>query len=151
MAVYPQRLPMTEAERGSFLAEAPIARLGSLNSDGTVHIAALWFQAEGDEIVIGTQEITKKIQNIKRNPNVTVLIDVVGPPLKGVLIYGRAELDYDDVIEKRIKIFEKYMSNQDARNLALDLASQFEPVIIRIKPKRISSYDYAKEGLIQVA
>jgi len=76
MRSYPQRLPMTEAECNAFLQEAPITRLGSLNPDGTVHVAALWFQVEDDTIVIGTQDITNKVRNIRRNPKVTVLIDV---------------------------------------------------------------------------
>ena len=43
------------------------------------------------------------------------------------------------------------MSSERARDLALGLASNFKPMIIRIKPERISSYGYAKEGLIQVS
>ena len=150
MKTYPQRPPLSEAELNTFLQEAPIARLGSLNPNGTVHLAALWFKYENGEIVIGTQDMTNKVRNIKRNPDVTVLIDVVGPPLRGVLIYGRAELDYENVLEKRIDIFEKYMTSDDARQLATKLASSFVPVIIRIKPTRISSYDYAQDSLIQI-
>ena len=141
---------MTETALDVFLNEAPIARLGSINADGTVHLAALWFKYEGGEIVIGTQDITRKIRNIKNNPNVTVLIDIEGPPLKGVLIYGQAELDYEDVVEKRIDIFRKYMSSERARELATSLADNFKPVIIHIKPERISSYDYANEGMIKI-
>ena len=150
MRTYPQRPPLTDTELENFLHEAPIARVGSLNPDGTVHLAALWFTYEDGAIVFGTQDMTNKVRNIKQNPNVTVLIDVEGPPLRGVLIYGTAELDYENVIEKRIVIFEKYMPKENARQLTENLASSFKPVIVRIKPNRISSYDYAKDSLIQV-
>ena len=149
MKLYPQKPPFTTDELEEFLNEAPIARLGTLNPDGTIHIAALWFRYKNGEIIIGTQDKTNKIRNIKQNSNVSVLIDIEGPPLKGVLIYGRAELDYEDVLAERIAIFEKHMSREEARELAHRLASEFAPVIIRIKPERMSSYDYAKEGLIQ--
>jgi len=150
MKIYPQRPPMTDDELQAFLHEAPVARLGSLNPDGTVHLSALWFKYENGEILFGTQEITNKIRNLKQNPNVTVLIDIEGPPPKGVLIYGSAELVYENVEEKRVGIFEKYMPREHAEQLVKDLADHFEPVIICVKPKRTSSYDYAKEGMIQL-
>jgi nitroimidazol reductase NimA-like FMN-containing flavoprotein (pyridoxamine 5'-phosphate oxidase superfamily) len=149
MKLYPQRPPMLEDELKTFLNKAPIAHLGSMNPDGTIHIAALWFRYDGGDIVFGTQDMTNKVRNIKHNPNVTVLIDIEGPPLKGVLIYGHADLDYEDVLAKRIAIFEKYMPSENARQTITNLANTFTPVIIRVKPKRISSYDYAKEGMIQ--
>src|SRR5512135_2434814 len=115
MKLYPQKPPMTDHELESFLNSAPLARLGTLNPDGTIHLAALWFKYIEGEIVIGTQDKTSKIRNIKRNPNVTVLIDSETPPFRGVLIYGQAELDYEDVLAKRIAIFEKYMPPENAR------------------------------------
>jgi hypothetical protein len=141
---------MTDDELKVYLHEAPVARLGSLNPDGTVHLSALWFKYENDEILFGTQEMTNKVRNIKGNPNVTVLVDIEGPPPKGVLVYGCAELDYEDVTDKRIDIFEKYMPREHAQHLTTELAYHFVPVIIRVKPTRISSYDYAKDGMIQI-
>ena len=143
---YPQKPPLTDDELKTFLKDAPIARLGTMNPDGTIHLAALWFVYQDGDIVLGTQDTTNKVRNIRQNPNVTVLVDVEGPPLKGVLIYGRAELDYEDVIAKRIAIFEKYMPSENARGLAATLAESWPPVIIRVKPERVSSYDYAKDG-----
>ena len=95
--------------------------------------------------------MTSKIRNIKRQPQVTVLIDSEAPPFRGVLIYGQAELDYEDVMAKRIDIFEKYLPHENAQQLAAQLAGDFTPVIIRVKPQRVSSYDYAKDGMIEVA
>lgn len=150
MKIYPQRPPMTDEELEAFLHEAQIARLGSLNPDGTVHLSALWFRYENGEILFGTQEMTNKVRNIKSDPNVTVLVDVEGPHPKGVLIYGSAELDYENVADKRVDIFEKYMPREHAQHLTTELAVHFEPVVIRVKPTRISSYDYAKDGMIQI-
>jgi PPOX class probable F420-dependent enzyme len=141
---------MTDDERNTFLQKALIARLGSINPDGTVHLAALWFtyDKKSGDLLFGTQDMTHKVRNIKRNPKVTVLIDTEGPPLKGVLIYGHAELEYRDVMTKRVAIFEKYMPREDAIGLAEMMASSYTPVIIRVRPTRVSSYDYAKEGMI---
>ena len=150
MTFYPQKPPLADDEREALLREAPIAHLGSLNPDGTIHLAALWFQYEDGDIVFGTLEMTNMVRNCKSNPNVTVLIDVEGPPLRGVLIYGRAELEYDDVVARRVALFEKYMPTEHAQGLAKTLAAKWAPVIIRVKPERITSYDYAKEGWAQL-
>jgi nitroimidazol reductase NimA-like FMN-containing flavoprotein (pyridoxamine 5'-phosphate oxidase superfamily) len=149
METYPQKPPFTQEEVVAFLNQAPIARLSSMNPDGTIHIAAVYFKYDNGDILIGTQNMTHKVRNIKHNPNVTVLIDNQAPPWKGVLIYGEAELDYEDVVAKRTSIFERYMPVEDARKFAMDLANTFAPVVIRVKPKRMTSYDYSKSGFIQ--
>jgi PPOX class probable F420-dependent enzyme len=148
MKPYPQKPPFTQDELVAFLNEAPVARLSSMNPDGTIHIAAVYFKYEHGDILIGTQDVSHKARNIKHNPNVTLLIDNQSPPWKGVLIYGEAELVYDDVITKRASIFERYMSAEDARDFASGLAKSYAPVVIRVKPNRMISYDYSKEGFI---
>ena len=150
MRPYPQKPPLTQDELLAFLDEAPVVRLSSLNPDGTIHMAATYFKYDNGEILIGTQDITHKVRNIKHNQNVTLLIDSQNHPFRGVLIYGEATLDYEDVIPKRASIFERYMSAEEALDRASDLANQFSCVVVRIKPKRMTSYDYSKPGLISV-
>jgi len=148
MKPYPQKPPLTQDELMTFLNEAPIARLSSMNPDGTIHMTAAYFRYDGGNILIGTQDMTHKISNIKNNPNVTVLIDNQEYPFRGVLIYGVAVLEYEDVIAKRTSIFERYMPTADARAMASDLSERFTCVVIRIKPNRMTSYDYSKSGII---
>jgi PPOX class probable F420-dependent enzyme len=148
MKPYPQMPPFTQDEIVAFLNEAPLARLCSLNSDGTIHIAPVYFKYDNGDIIIGTQDMTHKVRNIKNNPQVTLLIDNQTPPWKGVLIYGKAELDYEDVVAKRASVFERYMSPDDAHAFAADLANNYTPVVIRVKPTHIVSYDYSKQGFV---
>jgi PPOX class probable F420-dependent enzyme len=141
---YPQLPAMTEDELDAFLEEAQFARLGTLNEDGSIHIAPIFFRYEDGKILMATQCLSRKTRNIKRNPHVTVLIDKTEVPFKGALIYGVAELDYEDVIGKRMRIFEKRLNNEDARTYATRLSAKWQCVIIRITPTRIASFDYAK-------
>lgn len=141
---YPQMPPMTDEEIKDFLNRAPIARLCSHNPDGTIHIAPLVFKYDNGEILLGTQKVSRKVRNIQQNSAVSVLIDTQDPPHKAVLIYGQAELDEQDVIAKRTAIFEKNRPREAAEALAKALAAQFEPIIIRVKPETIVSFDYAK-------
>lgn len=141
---YPQAKPFTDEETEAFLARPLIAKLATHNADGTIHLAPAWFNYDEGDILFGTQEVTRKIANIKRNPNVTVLVDGTDPVLQAVIIYGTAELDYEDVMAKRIALFEKYMPTEEAVGFAQSLAETYEPVIIRVKPEQRITFDYSK-------
>ena len=141
---YPQLPALTEDELRSFLDLAMFARLGTINEDGSIHIAPIFFKYTDGQILMATQEPSRKVRNIKRNRNVSVLIDKTEVPFKGALIYGVAELDYEDVIAKRITIFERRLSREDAETYAKRLSSKWKCVIIRINPTHITSFDYSK-------
>lgn len=143
MSHYPQAPPMTDDQVAAFLAGARIARLASHNPDGSIHLAPAWFLYDGGSILIGTQSISRKARNVAADPRVTVLVDKEAPPFKGVIIYGDAILDRENAIAGRVQIFARYMPVEQAQQMANSLAQQFEPVIIRVRPKHIISYDYA--------
>lgn len=148
MTDYPQMPPLTPAEIEEFLSQPLIAKICTHNDDGTIHIAPLWFNYQNGEVLLGTQDVTHKIENVRHNPNVTVLIDSSVPPFKAVIIYGQASLDYDDVFNKRVGIFSKYMPPEQAQGFAQGLAAKWKMVIVRVKPDRIISFDYAKGSLV---
>lgn len=144
MSVYPQAKPFVDDAIESFLAQPLVATLSSHNPDGTIHTIPIWFHYHDGDFLFGTQEVTQKVQNIQRDPNVTITIQTADPALKAVIVYGTAELDYEDVIAKRRALFAKYMPAENAAGLANDLAKQWTPVIIRVKPKRMITFDYAQ-------
>ena len=62
-------------------------------------------------------------------------------------MYGTAELDYEDIIEKRIAIFERRPwapSHEEGEEYARKLSDKWKCVIVRITPERIASFDYSK-------
>ena len=141
---YPQLHAMSDDELVSFFNEAQFARLGTINEDGTVHLAPIFFKYDDGQIIMATQDPSRKVRNIKRDNRVTILIDTTDVPFKGALIYGTAELDYEDVISKRIPIFGKRLSRDDAETYARRLSGKWKCVILRITPTRIASFDYSK-------
>ena len=141
---YPQLPALTDEELVSFLDKTQFARLGTLNEDGTIHIAPIFFKYDHGQILMATQDPSRKVRNIKRNNQVTVLIDTTDVPFKGALIYGTAELDYEDVISKRVAIFERRLSREEAETYARRLSGKWRCVIVRITPVQIASFDYSK-------
>jgi PPOX class probable F420-dependent enzyme len=141
---YPQLPAMCREELETFFDKAQFARLGTLNEDGSIHIAPIFFRYDQGRILMASQDPSRKVRNIKRNPRVSVLIDTTDVPFKGVLIYGTAELDYEDVLTKRITIFRRRLSQEEAETYASRLSNKWKCVIIRITPERIASFDYSK-------
>ena len=140
---------LTKEQIESFLKEAKTARFCSLNDDGTIHAAPVWFRYENGEIVILTPAHSCKARNVKHNKNVSILIDMEAPT-RGVLIYGIAEeraLDNEFELEPAaVSMCEKYVSKEEAKRRAF----YFFPkptswVKITVKPKRIASFDYTKD------
>ena len=141
---YPQLPAMAGEELVTFFEKALFARLGTINEDGTIHIAPVVFKYKDGQFLIATQEPSRKIRNIKRNNNVTILIDTTGVPFKGALVYGVAQLDYEDVIPKRVTIFERRLSREEAETYARRLSGKWRCVIVRVAPVHIASFDYSK-------
>ncbi len=150
---YTQAPPLTDEEIKALLKEAPIARICSFNQDGTIHAAPVWFKYENGCIVLTTPKASRKARNIKRNKHVTVLIDIEGPSTKGVIIYGKAELENLEIddLPWTTSLLEKYMPNEQARALAQGLYKIYKPVKISIKPEHIASFDYTKDDTYRAA
>jgi len=148
---YPQAPPFeNEMEIQSFLERPLLARFCSLNEDGSIHVTPIYYLYQNRELLFGTQLRAHKIQNIQRNKQVSVLIDTDTPVLRSVLVYGQAELDFEDVLEKRVKILERYYENPaQARAFAERLAAAWETVIIRVKPTKVVSVDYSRPFSIE--
>jgi len=145
---YPQMPPLTDEEVVSLLQAVPIARLATHNPDGSIHLVPMLFKYVDGVIVLGTQAITRKIKNIERDPNVTVLVDIEEMPAKGAMIYGTATLDTDDLVAERVEIFDRTMPHEAAQAFANGLAAQWEPAVIRVVPKKIVSWDYSKGSIV---
>ena len=145
---YPQMPSLSQDEIELFLSQHRFARLGTINEDGTIHLAPIYFKYDKSEFILGTQNASRRVRNIKRNPNVTLLIDDTNPPYKAVLIYGKAILDYDNVVQKRTAIFEQFETKEEAIQSAEGICNKWSSVVIRIKPDRIVSFDYSKASLL---
>ncbi|MEM9562925.1 MAG: PPOX class F420-dependent oxidoreductase [Actinomycetota bacterium] len=145
---YPQMPPLDEAEVDELLAGPHLARLSTINPDGTPHTMPIWYEWRDGQIHVSTQANQRKVANMARDPRVTVLVDTSDFPYRGVMIYGEAELDYDDAAAKRVSILERYVGGRDRAVAAADgLAAKWDPVVAHITPTRMISFDYTKGSL----
>lgn len=95
------------------LGKKAFAQLATIMPDGTPHVSPVWFEYDGQNIVINTAKGRVKDRNMRRDPRVG--LDILDPdnPYRHVSIRGRVieitENGADELIDKLAK---KYI-NQD--------------------------------------
>lgn len=154
--VYTQAPVLTGREIEALLKEAEIARFCTLNRDGTIHAAPVWYQYAKGRIIVQTPVASRKARNLRHNRNVTILVDLTDPSgevSKGVLLYGRADVRpwTPDMLAEAISFCKKYMRPEAAERYARGLFKLTDWVMISVKPKRIASFDYAKDDAYREA
>lgn len=92
---------------------------------------------------------SRKTRNIERNNDVTVLVDTLDP-LRGILIYGTAEIDYENVYEQALTINETNPSfigipKEKLQRVTKAYVDTFRSVIVKVTPKHSITFDYTKD------
>ena len=132
---------LEKEEVESLLDEARIAVFCSHNRDGTIHAAPVWYRYMDGEIVVLTPSRSRKARNVKRDKNVSVLIEQ-REPVRGVIIYGEAELGYSDPLSTAITICEKYMSKEEAKSFGEGSVKSGMDLLIRVKPESMATFHF---------
>jgi PPOX class probable F420-dependent enzyme len=109
------------------------AQLATLMSDGSPHVAPVWFEYDGKHIVINTAKGRVKDHNMRRDPRVG--IDIVDPdnPYRHLSIRGRVvDINEQGADEHIDKLTKKYIG-QDKYPYRAPAEVR---VIYRIEPER---------------
>jgi PPOX class probable F420-dependent enzyme len=150
------QIRMTDQELATYLAKSQTIIISSINKDGTPHPMPMWYGVEPDgSIVMTTFTKSQKIVNIQRDPRVALLVESGGAVygnLKGVVLYGKAELvrDTEQVVDILTRISTKTLDNPDdktregVRTAVRGTAPKRTG--IRIRPEKIVSWDHSKLG-----
>ena len=147
---YTQPPPLAKDEIESFLKNSPIAHVSTHNRDGTIHSAPVWFLYKDKIFIIGSPAASRKVRNLKRNRNATILIDNPDTAV-GVLVYGDAELDFDYGLGEATEMYEKYMPHEQAVNFARNMSRESKGggVKITVKPNKIITFDTRKDEFLR--
>lgn len=137
-------ISMSNEELEPFLEGNWVAKLGTFNKDGTIHIAPIWYKYYGKYLLMNTGASTHKVRSIKRNPKVTLLVDSRDFPYKGAILYGNATLEPADR-EKQLEIFSRYLPQEKALQYIDYWKERAGPrVLIKFIPYKIVSWDHSK-------
>jgi general stress protein 26 len=143
--------PVTETEVNDFLESKLNIQIATIDEEGYPVIQPVWFvyDKESDKIYTGTSKTTKKVQNIKKNPDkIYFCIDEENYPYKGVKGRGVARISED--IQKNLSIMEKinmkYLGTLEhpLAKMLMENTRSGNEVAIEITPKFFSAWDFSK-------
>ncbi len=75
-----------------FLGEKRFASLATINASGAPQQTVMWYELQGDRIMMNTAEGRVKAGNLRRDPRVSICVE---DGYRYVAISGRVELDVD--------------------------------------------------------
>lgn len=133
--------PMSDAERRAFLAAgAPTAQLATVRADGRPHVAPIWFQPDGDDLVFTTWHDSVKGRNLVRDPRAAVSVDDPTFPFAFVVVEGRCTISEDPEQRSRWshRIAARYVPEHRAAEYGDRNAVPGE-LLVRLTPTRITA------------
>jgi PPOX class probable F420-dependent enzyme len=130
---------MTADEIRAFLLHGTrTAKLATIMTDGTPHVAPVWFVLDGEQIVFTTPGDSVKYRNLRRDPRLAIAVDDEEPPFAFVQIRGVATLatDLDELRRFAAEIGGRYMGSDRAEEFGRRNGVPGE-VLVRVTPSRV--------------
>lgn len=85
------------------------AQVSTVLPDGGPHAAVLWFDWDGEWLLLSTNERSRKMRNAQRDPRVAVIITDPESPYRYLELWGRIEqVDPDPEAKLADVLSEKY-------------------------------------------
>jgi PPOX class probable F420-dependent enzyme len=119
-----------------FLSERRFAVLATINGDGTPQQSTMWYELQGDRIMMNTRVGRLKEKNLKRDPRISLCIE---DEYHYVAIRGVAELDYDpDRSQADIKALAiRYDGQEDGEQMSRNTFSKQDRVTIYMTIEKV--------------
>jgi PPOX class probable F420-dependent enzyme len=123
------------AKEESFLKSNELCRLATASKDGRPQVTPVMYALDGICLVIAVDYGTKKLRNVRENPNVALVADRLRPT-KAVTIEGTCEIhergpEYRRLLKVLFDTFEFYRKNP---------WDEGESPILKITPKKVVSW-----------
>jgi nitroimidazol reductase NimA-like FMN-containing flavoprotein (pyridoxamine 5'-phosphate oxidase superfamily) len=125
-------------EIAEILAQREIAALGTLNEDGSVHLAYVIFLFEDGRFVVETSSVTRKARNVDVRGRATLLVSGAGRDGRNVTVsaegHGRLVMG-DEAAAGRHRLLAKYVE-PDALEDVNRAFGRFDDAVLEIVPER---------------
>lgn len=118
------------------------AILTTLMPDGQPQTTPVWFNMDGDYLLVNTMSRFQKAKNMQRDPRVALLIYDPHHPHHHVEIRGEVvEMTEQGALEHLDSLTRRYMHKPDAHffgdSVPAELAATHTPVKVTIAPRRV--------------
>ena len=128
------------------LQSALPAQLAYNWTDGTPRVVPIWFDWNGQELVLGTPPNSPKVGALTKNPKVALTINGETWPYKVLLIRGTAQVEtIDGVVPEYAASAKRYFGEEQGQAWAEQVDGMFSQMTrISIKPEWVGILDFEK-------
>jgi PPOX class probable F420-dependent enzyme len=139
---------MSPEEVNDFLRSERTTTMCTMHPDGSIHAVAMWYAFLDGQLAIETQRKSQKIQNLRRDPRLTFLVEAGDKyeNLRGVELVGRARIvdDPTPAWEFGVSLWERYVAPYSDEQRPLVEAMMHNRVVVVIDVTRAVSWDHRK-------
>ncbi len=121
-----------------------VASLATENTDGSIHIVAVWYWFDGATVYVATSSRSRKARNLRSNPKASLMIDSRDPAAsRGISIAGTAQLLTGEASrEWNTKVHRKYLSEAALTDVKVGpVFASWDDVTVRIAPMSVIGWD----------
>jgi PPOX class probable F420-dependent enzyme len=141
-------IKMSPVEIETFLAGSHTLNLATIDPDGLPQVTAVWYALQEGDVVFWAYSTSRKIRNLRRDPSVGGVVETGATyaELQGVSIAGTAELieEPGKVAAVGRLLIARYAPGSPADVIVAAEASAAKRTAVRIRPRRITSWDHRK-------
>lgn len=142
------QIRMTDEELDEFIHGRRTATMCTINGDGTIHAVAMWYGFLEGAIAFETKAKSQKVQNLKRNPNLTVSIETGEQyqELRGCTLVGTGEVidDPERMWELGVSVFERYNAPYTEEMKPFVEVMLRKRVVVKLHVDKIATWDHRK-------
>jgi PPOX class probable F420-dependent enzyme len=126
----------------AFLDEVRFAVVATINADGSPQQSTLWYEREGDEIMLNTKRGRLKDRNLVRDARLSFCVE---DGYRYVVARGSVELIDDQCIAQADikRLSTRYHGPEKAEQQMRDQFSEEERITIRLRPAHIQAYGFS--------
>lgn len=126
-----------EGRSRELLQEPNFCFVATLRRDGTPHVALVWVDVDGDQVVLNSAKGRAWPANLARDPRVTLAVANRENQYEYVSIRGRVAEETTDGADAHIDEMAKKYLGQDTYPFRQEGE---ERIIVRIEPERVNHY-----------
>ncbi len=131
-------MAMTSEERDTFLRETRIAKIATLNADGSPTMVPVWFEWDGETARVFTSKTSPKVKRIQADPRVALSVEEgVGVPERWVTIEGTCSISTDGTRDLIARLARRYYEPAKAEKSITEWLAADIWVTLEIRPTRI--------------
>lgn len=121
-------------EQETLIDEQPLGILATAKKDGSPQVTPIYYAYEDGQVLISITKTRAKYANIMRTPQVSMcIVKPEGRPY--TTMYGRAEIEEQDIVAGTAKIFARFSDRPLPANFEEGLREQ-QRVLVKITPER---------------